>query len=514
MFTAVRIRLIGYVVGVLALVLLATGAFIYVSLSRQLNAAVDTTLRAASNRIEMAFGFGGVPSGDLPPAIARSDVPAVSVESGGSFRFVGSVGVPPQHGPALVTAGAPGPSITIDQIPPAPPGDCPTCTGQGIVTSTTVQGAIPIPDECPACPGVRSTVVGLPTAAVSQIPNSAADDAFALFIDNRGTPTTQYGRPPAGLPDQAAVAAAGAGREDLRTVELDGRRFRILTQAVIGPNGEPAMVTQSGISMADRDNQQRSVLLALTGGGLLGLALTVAGGLFLTSRAVAPVQLAFERQRRFVSDASHELRTPLTLLRAETESLARRLDAKREARPLLYQIDRISRLVRDLLTLTRLDERALPLEREPVPVLSLLRTAAAAAEQLAHRGVTIEVNAPADLYVDGDVDRLHQVLLILVDNACRVTPPNGRIGLTAEGDGKSVVIRVKDTGPGIPPEHLAHVFERFHRVDRARSRDEGGAGLGLAIARGIVDAHRGSISLSSRLGHGTTATLRLPAARP
>jgi len=281
---------------------------------------------------------------------------------------------------------------------------------------------------------------------------------------------------------------------------------------VIGPNGEPIMVTQSGISLADRDNQQRSVLLALTGGGLLGLALTVAGGLFLTSRAVAPVQLAFERQRRFISDASHELRTPLTLLRAETESLARRLDAAREARPLLHQIDRISRLVRDLLTLARLDERALPLEREPVPVRSLLRTAAAAAGQLARPGIAIDVQSPPDLCVDGDVDRLHQVLLILMDNACQVTPPGGRIGLIAERDGNAVTIRVEDTGPGIPREHLTHIFDRFYRVDPARSRGDGGAGLGLAIARRIVEAHGGNISLTSRLGHGTSATLRLPVA--
>ena len=101
----------------------------------------------------------------------------------------------------------------------------------------------------------------------------------------------------------------------------------------------------------------------------------------------------------------------------------------------------------------------------------------------------------------------------MVDNACRATPTNGRIGLTAAGDGSAVVITVKDTGPGISPEHLAQIFERFHRIDRARSRDVGGAGLGLAIARGIVDAHHGSINLTSRPGHGTTATLRLPATR-
>jgi signal transduction histidine kinase len=198
-------------------------------------------------------------------------------------------------------------------------------------------------------------------------------------------------------------------------------------------------------------------------------------------------------------------------LRAAAAALSRRFDAARETRPLLSQVDRIGRLVRDLLTLARLDERALPLEREPVPVVSLLRTAAAGAQRLAVADVAVEVGGADDLCVDGDVDRLHQVLLILVDNACRVTPAGGRIGLSAEREGDIVEIRVEDTGPGISREHLARIFERFYRVDASRSPDAGGAGLGLAIARSIVEAHGGTISLESRLGRGTTATVSLPA---
>jgi len=469
MFTAVRIRLIGYVVGVLALMLVATGALVYVVLSRQLDAALDVALRSASSRI------GGV-------------VTTVSLPSDGAPA-------PPADG-----SHASAPQVGVGKV-----------STEG-ASQTLVVGGQPAVDGGTSPTGSVSVGTGFGGTLPPPVPNTTADDTFALGIGANGRALTQYGEVPSGLPDLDAIEAARSGRDDLRTVELDGRRYRLLTRVELNGHGEPRMVTQSGIPLDDRERQQRGVLLALAGGGMLGLALTIAGGLFLTSRALAPVQLAFEEQRRFVSDASHELRTPLTLLRAEAEALARRLDAARETRPLLGQIDRIGRLVRDLLTLARLDERALSLEREPVPVLSLLRTAATAAERLAGPGVAIEVDGPPDLCVDGDVDRLHQVLLILVDNACRVTPPGGRIRLIAERDGDAVKIRVEDTGPGIPREHLARIFERFYRVDAARSRDEGGAGLGLAIARAILDAHGGAISLASRLGRGTTATVSLPMA--
>src|SRR5207248_1840518 len=141
-----------------------------------------------------------------------------------------------------------------------------------------------------------------------------------------------------------------------------------LTRALALPAGMPPAVVQAGVSLAARDRDQRIVLLALAGGGALGVMLTIAGGLFLTGRALAPVQLAFNRQRRFVGDASHELRTPLALLRLEAEDLSRRLGAAETARPLLRQVDRAARLVDDLLELAQIDEGALPFEYEPVHV--------------------------------------------------------------------------------------------------------------------------------------------------
>jgi signal transduction histidine kinase len=278
---------------------------------------------------------------------------------------------------------------------------------------------------------------------------------------------------------------------------------------VIGPPGSPPVVVQAGISLAARDREQRTVLLALGGGGALGLVLTLAGAFFLTGRALAPVQLAFDRQRRFVGDASHELRTPLALLRLEAESLAGRLDDRESTRPFLRQIDRTARLVDDLLTLAQIDERALPFEPEPVHVASLVEAAAAAGRSLAPADVTVAHAAPPDAWVSGDRDRLYRVLLILVDNACRAVAAGGRIEVRARAEQSSVVIEVSDPGRGIPRDQLARVFERFYRVDRARSRAAGGAGLGLSIAHEIVRAHAGTIVLDSTPGQGATATVRL-----
>jgi signal transduction histidine kinase len=379
-------------------------------------------------------------------------------------------------------------------------------------------------EPSPAADGVFVIRVTPDFGPRSRLPLNGEEHTHAI----EGWRTAAAGATPGGLPDMAAVRAAQPGRDDLRTVSLDGARYRLLTRSV-GTAGRTFAVLQVGVSLAERDRQERIVLLALAGGGALGLALTLTGGLFLTGRALAPLRLAFERQRRFVGDASHELRTPLALLRLEAEELAQRLDEQRatgneqraatsgdpqppaNARPLLRQVDRIARLVDDLLTLARLDEEGLPLEREPVPVASLLNTAAEQARRLAAAGVDVRVTAPPDLWVSGDPDRLHQVLLILVDNAARATPPQGRITLTAHHQRGAALIIVADTGPGIPAEHQARIFERFYRVDRARSRREGGAGLGLAIAREIVRAHGGEIRVENTPGAGAAITVRLPA---
>jgi two-component system OmpR family sensor kinase len=235
---------------------------------------------------------------------------------------------------------------------------------------------------------------------------------------------------------------------------------------------------------------------------------------------VARLESAFQRQKRFVADVSHELRTPLTALSGSLEMLLIGADrgdveaSRRLVHGMYAEVQRMHRMVEDLLTLTRLDEGKLTLRKEIIAVDLLLQTIY---EQAAHltRGQelssTVEPGLPA---IYGDRDRLQQVLLNLVDNAVKFTPPGGQIEIRAgKGSQNALLLTISDTGQGIAPEVLPHVFDRFYRADPSRSRSPqhaGGSGLGLAIARELIEAQGGTIEISSILGTGTTVTIRFP----
>lgn len=218
-------------------------------------------------------------------------------------------------------------------------------------------------------------------------------------------------------------------------------------------------------------------------------------------------------QQRFIADASHELRAPLAIIRGNLELLrdATRLPATEQRIALLEahdEAERLSRLVVDLLTLARADA-GVPLQLEAVELHGLLMKVLADARKLA-RGQRLELRAVSPATVLGDRDRLTQLLLILLENAVRYTAPTGQItaGLVCEGG--HAVVRIADTGVGIPPEALPFVFDRFYRADPARSRDPRGTGLGLAIARWIVHQHGGEITVESELSVGTIVRVLLP----
>jgi two-component system, OmpR family, sensor kinase len=228
---------------------------------------------------------------------------------------------------------------------------------------------------------------------------------------------------------------------------------------------------------------------------------------------LASLEQAFQAQQRFVSDASHELRAPLTAIQANLELLRRRRDmpeAEREeaVEEASRETTRLTQLVADLLALARADA-GVPLRLEKVELDRVVLEALGQARHLA-RGQKIEIESLEPALVQGDSDRLKQLLLILLDNALKYTPSGGLVSVTMHRANGSVEVSVRDTGVGIAPKELAHVFERFYRADPARARDPGGTGLGLPIAKWIAGQHRGDVTLSSKLGHGTTATVRLP----
>ena len=242
------------------------------------------------------------------------------------------------------------------------------------------------------------------------------------------------------------------------------------------------------------------------------------------------LERSFGALRRFTADASHELKTPLAVLRADVERAmtpsvppAERLIALEEA---LHETTRMADLVESLLTLARADERRFDLHLEPVPLEALVREVFETAVILGEAGgLTVTMPVVEPVTVAGDPTRLRQLFLNLITNAIKYTPRGGSVELTLESFGKSVAFSVRDTGVGISAADLTHIFERFWRADRARSRplltgdrpwmaERGGFGLGLAIGQWIAEAHGGSISVRSRLGRGSTFTVTLPVPEP
>ena len=221
-------------------------------------------------------------------------------------------------------------------------------------------------------------------------------------------------------------------------------------------------------------------------------------------------------RRELVANVSHELKTPISALRAHLENLLDGVEQpdRETLQIMLVQSERLGRLVDQLLDLSRLESGDVPLEREGVELAPLVSQVFSEI-QVARPdpGVTLADDLPGDLPpVFADRERVHQVLFNLLDNAVRFTPTGGRVTVTASRHNGSVDVAVADTGPGISSEDLSRVFERFYRVDQSRSRDDGGTGIGLAIARSVVEAHGGRIWADSEPGRGSTFTFELPMA--
>jgi heavy metal sensor kinase len=230
---------------------------------------------------------------------------------------------------------------------------------------------------------------------------------------------------------------------------------------------------------------------------------------------IGRLERSFVEVRRFTADASHELRTPLTAIRTEAEVALRNPAVPPEQQQLLGSIleecGRLTRLTEQLLALAREDAGVAPAAREPLDLSDVAAEAAETLRPLAEaKSIQLDLPRRDQVGVRGDATRLRQVFLNLIDNAIKYTLEGGTVEVFCEIQGREAVVLVRDSGVGIPPEHLPHVFDRFYRVDKARDRGQGGTGLGLSIARSVVTAHGGRVDVSSAPGRGTTARVSLP----
>lgn len=347
---------------------------------------------------------------------------------------------------------------------------------------------------------------------------------YALIIGPDGTVITgprNAQPPPPGLPYDAGVTAAAmatTGR-DVRTATIANTPVRILTETV---QVEAQTFTVQVVEDRTAEVRTLSVMLAiLIGGGLVVVLVAFGFGAIYARRALVPIResltnqrTALRRQREFAADASHELRTPLTVIRSSIDHLRRhRSEPVEMVGSALEDIDEevvhMTSIVEDLLLLARSDSGAVELEHVPVDLGDVAADGASALGKPAtDRGVRVEVD-PQPAVVSGDPARLRQLVMILVDNAIRHSPADGRVGVEVRADGSGVSLTVEDNGPGIRPEDLPHLFERFYRAHGAPG---GGTGLGLAIAAWIVDRHGGEIEVANRAEGGARFVVHLPTA--
>lgn len=233
------------------------------------------------------------------------------------------------------------------------------------------------------------------------------------------------------------------------------------------------------------------------------------------NHALDRLERSFQQLRRFTADASHELRTPLTAIRSVGEVGLQSDGTPSHYRDvigsMLEETNRLTRLVESLLTISRADAGHIQLQRTPVPLLDLVGESASLLEILAEeKGVRLTVEGARSVVVLGDRLILRQAVINLIDNAIKYSPPGGIVSIEIGRGDKDATIEVIDCGPGIPEQDQEKVFDRFYRVDRARSREAGGTGLGLAITRWAVEAHGGKITLKSDEGCGATFRIDLP----
>jgi signal transduction histidine kinase len=314
----------------------------------------------------------------------------------------------------------------------------------------------------------------------------------------------------AGLPQYNELAQEVG--DEATTIDVkteDGEDMRLRAQ----PVADEAYIVVAR-SIEPEQQALRRLLVVILGGSAAGLALACAGGFVLAGRALRPIQTAMDAQRTFVADASHELRTPLSLIRANAEIMKRDASGAGDSEALddiIKETDHLSYLVGQMLTLARADVKEAPFAREDLDLSALAGDVVREVRVLGdQKHLTITCENTAGVRVRGDAQRLRELLLILLDNAYKYTDEGGSVTVRVVREDSAARLSVADSGRGIPAADQPHIFDRFYRVDKARSRELGGTGLGLAIARWITEAHGGTITLVSEPGRGTTVTVELP----
>jgi len=338
-------------------------------------------------------------------------------------------------------------------------------------------------------------------------------DIYVLPLLRNGTLITEFAIQGSSLAVNIdAVNAALKNGYDFRTISApDGRSIRLFTYPV--PAGENVEVFQIGRFLLE---QQRVLQQLLNTMILLGGLVTILFGLaswILAGRTIKPSQQAWDKQQNFIANASHELRAPLTLIHAGVELSLRKAESKEQHELLsdvLSDANYMNKLIEDLLLLSRLDSSSLKLELQSINMLEFTPEFLRQIQRVAvNRSITFEQNVK-QVGITADPVRLKQVLLIILDNALRNTKSGGTVSISIDKTGDHGAVTISDNGSGIPNEVIDRVFDRFFKANDQSSLEYRGSGLGLSIAKSLVETQNGKINIFSECGKGTQVILEFP----
>lgn len=389
------------------------------------------------------------------------------------------------------------------------------------------------------------------------------NNRFIRISRRDGAVVYESGTPQSGFfnPEQVSRPKENASAEFSEKLRLANGKTLLIAGLYFPDKRNAQYMIEFGELLDPVETMLDHVFLQMTLGFPLAILIITAGGYWLVSRALNPVEQitstaeqitqhnlgerlpvsktgdelerlsnslnhmitrlddAFQQTNRFLADASHELRTPLTILCGELEEMTNdaRLDPRQRERTLSLMSEalRLSKIVEQLLMLSRLDAGEAIVEWQQFDLAEVVRSTAEQMNLLAEdKGISISGKATGAVLIEGDRSRLKQVLVNLLGNAIKYTSAQGSITWAVRRSDHHAVLEISDTGIGIPPEALPHIFERFYRVDKARSADGESIGLGLAIVKSILSAHGGEVEAESTVGKGTCFRVRLPISKP